>query len=82
MSNLGSFKMMLLQSRPNTGTVFSKDNFIPDSRKIEPFVVGEGALDFTCGSCGHLMLKSLRRGQVTKAIYKCPKCGSYNQIES
>ncbi|MGD0805396.1 MAG: hypothetical protein ABSA11_15160 [Candidatus Bathyarchaeia archaeon] len=48
---------------------------------MEPFVIGEGVIDYQCGSCGHYMLRSLRWGQVTQAVYKCPKCGNYNQIE-
>ena len=48
---------------------------------MEPFVVGEGVLDYACGGCNHTMLKSLRWGQITQAVYKCPKCGAYNRIE-
>jgi len=80
MNNQNTFKMRLLPSRPADATVFSKDNFIQEKR-MAPFVVGEGVLDYNCGSCGHSMLRSLRFSQVTQAVYKCPKCGEYNQIE-
>ena len=79
-NNQNTFKMRILPSKPITGTVFSKDNFIQE-RKMEPFVIGEGVIDYMCGSCGHVMLQSLRWAQVTQAVYKCPKCGNYNQIE-
>jgi predicted RNA-binding Zn-ribbon protein involved in translation (DUF1610 family) len=79
-NNQNTFKMKILPSRPIEGTIFSKDNFAQE-RRMEPFVTGEGVIDYQCGSCGHFMLKSLRWAQVTQAVYKCPKCGNYNQIE-
>ncbi len=39
---------------------------------LEPFVVGEGVLDF---NCGRAILRSLKPRQLTQAVYKCPKCG-------
>jgi len=80
MNNQNTFKMRLLPSRPIDVTIFKKDEFIQEKR-MAPFVIGEGVLDYNCGSCGHMMLKSLRWGQITQAVYKCPKCGCYNQIE-
>jgi len=80
MNNLNTFKMKLFPSRPEAVTVFSQDHFAQE-KKMEPFVVGEGFLDYNCGSCGHSILRSLRPRQVTQAVYKCPKCGAYNQIE-
>jgi predicted RNA-binding Zn-ribbon protein involved in translation (DUF1610 family) len=80
MNNQNTFKMRLLPSRPEGTTVFSHDNFVQEKR-MEPFVVGEGVLDYNCGHCGHSMLRSLQPRQVTQAVYKCPKCGEYNQIE-
>lgn len=79
-NNQTTFKMRIFTSKPSIGTVFNKDSFI-QSKKMEPFVIGEGVLDYTCGNCGHTMLRSIRWGQITQAIYKCPKCGTYNQIE-
>jgi predicted RNA-binding Zn-ribbon protein involved in translation (DUF1610 family) len=80
MNDQNTFTMILLPSKPIDATIFKKDNFI-QQKKMEPFVVGEGVLDYNCGGCGHTMLKSLRWGQITKAVYKCPKCGGYNRIE-
>ena len=72
--------MKLFPSRPIQGNVFSRDHF-PEPSNLTPFVVGEGALDYLCGKCGHVLLKTIRPRQITQAIYKCPKCGSYNQID-
>lgn len=80
MNTQNTFKMLVLPTKPEAVTVFSKDN-APDKTRLEPYVVGEGVLDYTCGKCNHTMLKALRWGQVTQAVYKCPKCGSYNKIE-
>ena len=80
MNNQNTFKMRLLPSRPDALTVFSKENFTQE-KKMQPFVVGEGVLDYNCGGCGHSMLRSLQPRQITQAVYKCPKCGEYNQIE-
>jgi predicted RNA-binding Zn-ribbon protein involved in translation (DUF1610 family) len=75
-----SFKMIVLAKRPIDATIFTKDNF-PEKERMEPFFAGEGVLDFFCGSCNHLILKSLRWGQISQAVYKCPKCGAYNRID-
>ena len=80
MNSQNTFKMIVLPSRPGAVTIFIKDN-LDERKKMEPFVVGEGVLDYTCGGCNHTMLKSLRWGQITQAVYKCPKCGAYNRIE-
>ncbi len=80
MNSQNIFKIRLLPSKPDAGTVFSKDNQAQEKR-MEPFVVGEGVLDYNCGGCGHSMLRALQPRQITQAVYKCPKCGEYNQIE-
>ncbi len=80
MNTQNTFKMRLLPSRPSDVTVFSKGSS-PGNTVLEPFVVGEGVLDYNCGQCGHVILRSLQPRQITKAVYKCPKCGEYNQIE-
>ncbi len=81
MNSQDTFAMTLLPARPSVGTVLSREHFEPEQRKLEPFVVGQGSLAYNCGGCGHTLLRNIRPGQVTKAVYKCPKCGKYNQIE-
>jgi len=80
MSKINTFQMRIL-TKPFIGTVFSRDN-IPEVRRMNPYVTGEGDLSYNCGSCGLPLLRSIGRGQVTQVIYKCPKCGSYNQIDA
>jgi predicted RNA-binding Zn-ribbon protein involved in translation (DUF1610 family) len=81
MDHIYNFKMIVLADKPKGGVLFSKDN-LAESRKLEPFVAGKGALNYNCGKCGHNLLKSVLRMQVTDAVYKCPSCGSYNQIKA
>jgi len=80
MNTQNTFKMRLLPSKPSDVTVFSKGSS-PGNTALEPFVIGEGVLDYNCGQCGHVILRSLQPRQITQAVYKCPKCGEYNQIE-
>ena len=80
MNTQNTFKMRLLPSRPDDITVFFKGR-TPDKTALEPFLVGDGVLDFNCGNCGLSLLHLLRPRQLTQAVYKCPKCGEYNQIE-
>jgi predicted RNA-binding Zn-ribbon protein involved in translation (DUF1610 family) len=80
MNDQKTFKMKLYTTKPEGVTVFNKDN-APTPRNLEPFVVGEGPYVYLCGKCDHVLLRNVRQSQVTKALYKCPKCGAYNQIE-
>ncbi len=80
MDHIFTYKMIVLKERPSGGTLFSKDN-LPDSKKLDPFVAGKGALNYNCGQCGQLMLKSIRRIQIIDAVYKCPKCGAFNRVK-
>jgi predicted RNA-binding Zn-ribbon protein involved in translation (DUF1610 family) len=80
MEHIFTFKMMVLRKRPDKGLFFSKDN-LSQSTKMEPFMSGKGFLNYNCGECGHSMLKSINRIQITDAVYKCPKCSSFNQVK-
>jgi predicted RNA-binding Zn-ribbon protein involved in translation (DUF1610 family) len=80
MDHIFSYKMVVLKEKPSSGMLFSKDN-LPESRKLEPYMAGKGALNYNCGQCGQLMLKSIRRIQIVDAVYKCPKCGSFNRVK-
>ncbi len=64
---------------PKQGAFISKDN-LSQKRKMEPFIAGRGALNYVCGKCNHIILKSLLRIQITNSVYKCPKCGAYNKV--
>jgi len=80
MDHIFTFKMVVLTILPTAGTFLTKDNS-PKEKKMEPFVSGRGALNYVCGQCDHVLLKSLLRMQVTNAVYKCPKCGAFNQVK-
>ena len=45
-----------------------------------PFIMGVGALDCLCGSCGAVLLKKIEEGQIKNLVLKCPMCGAYNEI--
>ncbi len=80
MDHIFNFKMSVLSERPSAGVLFSMDN-VPESKKLDPFISGKGALNYTCGKCNHLILKSIRRIQILDAVYKCPKCGAFNRVK-
>jgi len=81
MEHIFMFKMNIVGSKPSDGgAFFSKDN-LPESRRLEPYLAGKGPLNYRCGHCDHLLLRSIRKIQVTDAVYKCPKCGSFNRIK-
>jgi predicted RNA-binding Zn-ribbon protein involved in translation (DUF1610 family) len=79
MDHIYTFKMVALKGKPTDGVLFSKDN-LPESVKMQPFISGKGALNYNCGKCGHLILKSIRRIQIIDAVYKCPKCDTFNRV--
>ncbi len=81
MDHIFTFKMVVLSISPTAGSFLSKDNS-PKERKMEPFVAGKGALNYVCGQCDHVLLKSLLRMQVTDSVYKCPKCGALNKVKA
>jgi len=81
MDHIFTFKMVVLPILPTAGAFQSRDNS-PKERKMEPFIAGKGALNYVCGQCDHVLLKSLLRMQVTDSVYKCPKCGAYNRVKA
>jgi predicted RNA-binding Zn-ribbon protein involved in translation (DUF1610 family) len=74
-----TFKMKLYTTKPIGVTIFHRDN-TPKPKNLEAFVMGDGPYVYLCGKCDHVLLRNVHMSQVTKAIYKCPKCGAYNQI--
>ncbi len=79
MEHIYNFRMITLKTRPLDGVLFSKDN-LPESAKMQPYITGKGALNYNCGKCNHPILKSIRRIQIVDAVYKCPKCGTFNRV--
>ncbi len=79
MDHIFNFKMSVLSEEPSGGLILSMDH-VPVSKKLNPFISGKGALNYSCGKCNHLILRSIRRIQIQDAVYKCPKCGAFNRI--
>lgn len=80
MEHIFTYKMMVLRTKPDNGAFLSKDN-LSQTMKMEPFISGKGFRNYNCGQCGHSMLKSIHRIQITNAVYKCPKCSSFNRVK-
>lgn len=76
-------KMRVLPSKPKEGTrtIFIRNKKLSREKRLEPFIKGSGNIDYLCGLCGHLLVKSVNAGQVRNIVYECPNCGVYNQVE-
>jgi hypothetical protein len=67
---------MHIVSRPPTNTVTVK---APADATTAPLLRGYGELDFTCGSCGHVLAEGLATAShVAIFVFQCPCCASYN----
>ena len=82
MDHIFTFKMVVLPTLPTAGSAFQSRDNSPKERKMEPFIAGKGALNYVCGQCDHVLLKSLLRMQVPDGVYKCPKCGAFNRVKA
>jgi DNA-directed RNA polymerase subunit RPC12/RpoP len=71
---------MIVVNKPFTEIVFFRDN-LKESQRMQPYLISDGQLDYYCGGCKQSLLHNIHPGQITKAVYKCPKCGNYNQID-
>jgi predicted RNA-binding Zn-ribbon protein involved in translation (DUF1610 family) len=81
LEHIFTFKMLVLNKKPNNASFLSKDN-LSQSTRMDPFVSGKGFMNYNCGNCGHTLLKSLQRFQITNTVYKCPKCNTLNTIKT
>lgn len=45
------------------------------------FVQGEGPHDLMCGKCRHKLAAGIANDSVRSMIFKCPKCGSFNDTD-
>ena len=43
-----------------------------------PMYVGKGNISAHCGNCLTVLVKNAKPGQVVNIVFKCPKCGCYN----
>jgi len=73
--------MIVLNTKTANGSFLSKDN-LSQSTRMDPYVSGKGFMNYNCGECGHTLLKSIQRFQITNTVYKCPKCNTLNTINT
>ena len=44
-----------------------------------PIISGRGSLDYRCGGCKAILLKNVFFEQLQNFVFKCGKCGTYNE---
>jgi DNA-directed RNA polymerase subunit RPC12/RpoP len=44
-----------------------------------PLFIGEGDLNFICGTCSKILLKNLEDGQAGNMVFVCFICGAFNE---
>jgi len=59
----------------NTRTVLQSDGAY-----FGPFIRGNGKTTYICGNCKTALLENIYPHQVRNIVFKCPKCGSYNEL--
>jgi predicted RNA-binding Zn-ribbon protein involved in translation (DUF1610 family) len=67
---------MKVIDKPEEGTATV---FVKRGVDLTPFFKGEGPVQFVCGKCKHILASKVEFAQVTNIVFKCPKCGEYNQ---
>ena len=69
--------VVIPEPAPNTRTVFPGTGKGPTVRGTG---AGAGPLDYVCGSCGATILESVSQGQFQNIVFRCWKCGKFNDI--
>jgi len=64
------------QPEENTRTVFQWDG----KGTFVAFFQGHGTTTYRCGLCPTVLLNQVEHGQVRNIVFRCPKCGSYNEL--
>jgi DNA-directed RNA polymerase subunit RPC12/RpoP len=36
---------------------------------------------YTCGACGAILVKGIKRGEIDNSVVQCKHCGKYNEIQ-
>ena len=68
---------MLVIPRPPKNRLTVK---APAHTGAAPYLRGYGAMDFTCGACGHLLAEGiLTAAHIAVFVLQCPCCGSLNR---
>ena len=63
---------IIIMPKEGTRTVI---NLGPGSR-----IKGRGDVNYLCGTCGQVLVKGVKEGQVSNIVFHCP-CGSYNDLK-
>lgn len=50
------------------------------TRSGAPVFAGNGAIDYVCASCGHVLCKRMRSGQLAGLVFSCSGCGGLNRV--
>jgi DNA-directed RNA polymerase subunit RPC12/RpoP len=45
-----------------------------------PLVKDGGKDAYTCGACGAILVKGIKRGEIANVVIQCRHCGKYNEI--
>jgi rubrerythrin len=49
--------------------------------KAEPFMMGNGELDYVCGQCNYVMAENVSQGEIsTDTAFQCPNCKEFNEV--
>jgi DNA-directed RNA polymerase subunit RPC12/RpoP len=62
---------------PQEGTrpILKNDN------KSEPFIIGNGDLDYVCGKCNNVIAENVFQGETsTDTTFECPYCKEFNEV--
>ena len=51
-----------------------------DAGQFSGFIRGNGPTSYLCGLCGAKLVDGVVHGQLRNLVFRCPKCGSYNEI--
>jgi rubrerythrin len=52
-----------------------------NDNKAEPFMMGNGELDYVCGQCNYVMAENVSQGEIsTDTAFQCPNCKEFNEV--
>ena len=52
-----------------------------NDNKAEPFMMGNGELDYVCGQCNYVIAENVSQGEIsTDTAFQCPNCKEFNEV--
>jgi hypothetical protein len=73
-------RLILNELETKTRTILTKSKALPQRIREKPYVIGNSDIDYICGNCDYLILKSVTTEEASEIVYQCPICGAYNTI--